>query len=610
MAKRVKERKGKAAAFGRRADIPEEFKWDLSGLYSDDEAWEKDFSLLSGLMEPLLALRGRLGESAATLDLALRLDDGLSRAIERLHAYAHLRSDEDTTDCRYQALDGRIRKKHAELAAALSWMRPEILALPEDRIAAFLAAPALSEMRRVLEIILRDRPHTLGPAEEKLLAMAAEPLSAAAGAFRMLNDADLRFPEVEDESGKKTELTHGNYLRFLQSPEREVRRRAFAAMYGTYKGVRNAMAGLLGGQVSRQVFLARARGFPSARSAALHDDQVDGEVYDSLVSAVRSALPDFFAYVSLRRRVLGLEKLDMYDQYAPLVAEVQEELPFSLAWRWVTQSLKPLGEQYCAAAGRALSERWMDVYETPGKRSGAYSSGCHDSLPFILLNHQDNLDSAFTLAHELGHSMHSLFSWRNQPHQYSGYRIFVAEVASNVNEALLCHHLLGIKKDAAWRAHLLNHRCDGFKGSVFRQTMFAEFEYLLHGLCEQGEALTADGISERYYGLNFDYYGPEVAPDRLIGLEWARIPHFYYNFYVYKYATGFAAAEALCRRILEGRAGAVDSYLRFLKAGSSGDPLDLLADAGVDLRRPEVIREALSGFRETVEELSGLLVRG
>jgi oligoendopeptidase F len=593
-----------------RSEIPASMTWDLSSLYADDAAWEADFAGAPGALEPLLALRGRLSESAATLRTALHEQDELERLLERLHTYAHLRNDEDLANQTTQGMFDRATSLYHDVSARLAWITPEIMAIPDERMRAFLSDPDLAYYRFALQVMLRFKPHTLSDSEERLLALAGEALGSPYKTFSRLNNADLRFPMVPDGKGGTAELSQGNFVVFLESRDRTVRKAAFEALYDTYGKLKNTLASTLDGAVKAAIFRTRARGYGSTLEASLFPDNVPPSVYDSLIEAIHERLPAFHRYVALRRQVLGLDRLDMYDMYVPLVPDFELEIGWEQAREWVLASLAPLGEEYCRIAASAFEQRWFDVLECQGKRSGAYSSGCYDSWPYMLLNYKGTLDSVFTLAHELGHSMHSHLANAAQGFRYADYAILVAEVASTTNEMLLTRHLLDQAGDPRLRAYLLNHLCDGFKGTVYRQVQFAEFERLLFDLAEKGEPLTHEALSERYYEINARAYGGEVQADRRIALEWMRIPHFYYNFYVYKYATGFSAAVALSEGILSGDPGRVEAYLGFLKAGASKDPLDVLRDAGVDLARPDAIVAALAKFDEVVADLRSELVGG
>jgi oligoendopeptidase F len=593
-----------------RSEIPQPMTWDLQSLYDSDKAWEADLAAFPARLDPLLALKGRLGSSAATLAQALTLQDDLERSLERLHTYAHLRNDEDLGNQAYQGMFDRATSLYHETVTAFAWMTPEIMAIPDATMQALLVAPELAFYRFALQVMLRGKPHVLSDPEERLLAMAGEALGSAHKTFSRLNNADLRFPTVPDGKGGTAELSQGNYVVFLENRDRSVRRAAFEALYDTYGGLKNTLSSTLDGAVKAAIFNTRARRFPSTLEASLFPDNVPRSVYDALIEAIHESLPAFHSYVSLRRRVLGLESLDMYDMYVPLVADFDLDVSWEQARRWVLASIAPLGAEYQAAAEQAFDQRWFDVLESRGKRSGAYSSGCYGSWPYILLNYKGTLDNVFTLAHELGHSMHTWLSNRNQGFRYADYAILVAEVASTTNELLLTDYLLRQTTDPRFRRYLLNHLCDEFKGTVYRQVQFAEFERLLFDLAEKGEPLTHESLGERYYAINARYYGSEVRADRRIALEWMRIPHFYYNFYVYKYATGFSAAVALSEGILSGDPSRTEAYLGFLKAGASKDPLDVLRDAGVDLERPQAVAAGLARFERVVKDLEKELLGG
>lgn len=587
-----------------RRDVPEALTWDLAPLYPSPEAWEADFARLDELAAPVLALQGKLDSVAAVAQL-FAAETALDRCLERLHTYAHLRHDEDTADDANQGREARIRARYAELAAQCAWITPELLAHPEAELRAWSEAPELKDCRRTLLKVLRNKPHVLSTAEETLLARAGEVLSASEQTYGLLTNADLVFPDVAGTDGRPVALTEGTYRTHLENPDRTLRKAAFGTLLGTYGKLQNTFAATLSATVKAHVFLAQARHFPSALEAALFDDQVPVAVYDGLIAAAHAALPLFHRYLDLRRRALQLPDLDMYDLYTPLVPACAAPVPMAQAREWVQDACRPLGSEYGAALQTAFSARWIDWPENKGKRSGAYSSGCYDSPPYLLLNHHDRLDDVFTLAHELGHSLHTWLANRAQPHRTAHYPIFLAEIASTVNELLLTHHLLGQKGDAPFRAHLLNHLCDSFKGTVFRQTMFAEFERDLHRWEEAGTPLTAEFLRGQYYELNQKYYGPGLAADPAIGLEWCRIPHFYYNFYVYKYATSFCAALVFARRLRAGEG--VDAYLGLLRSGGSQDPLDAVAAAGVDLQDAGVLREAFADFTGVLAALEAAL---
>lgn len=589
-----------------RSEVPEALTWDLAPLYASPEAWEADFARLGKAVEPVLAMQGKL-DSAAAVARLLDAETALDRLLERLHTFAHLRHDEDTAHDGNQVREARIRARYAEIAAQCAWITPELLAHPEEEIRAWMDAPELKDCRRTLLKVLRNKPHVLSSAEETLLARGAEVLSASEQTYGLLTNADMVFPDVPGPEGQPLPLTEGTYRVHLENPDRGVRKAAFESLLGGYGKLQNTLASTLSATVKAHVYLAQARKFSSALEAALFDDQVPGTVYDGLIGATHDALPLFHRYLDLRRRALGLPDLDMYDLYAPLVPSCAAKVPMAEARAWVRDACRPLGAEYGQALQTAFDARWIDWPESKGKRSGAYSSGCYDSPPYVLLNHHDRLDDVFTLAHELGHSLHTWLANRAQPPRTAHYPIFLAEIASTVNELLLTHHLLGRNGDAAFRAHLLNHLCDSFKGTVFRQTMFAEFERDLHRWEEEGTPLTAEFLRGKYYELNQKYYGPKLAAHPSIALEWCRIPHFYYDFYVYKYATSFCAALVFARRLRAGEG--VDAYLGMLRAGGSRDPLDAVAAAGVDLRDAAVLREAFAEFGGVLADLESALAQ-
>ncbi|MDD4116848.1 MAG: oligoendopeptidase F [Kiritimatiellae bacterium] len=587
-----------------RSEVPEALTWDLSPLYAAAEAWEADFARLDEVAAPVLALQGKL-DSAEAVARLMAAETTLDRLLERLHTYAHLRHDENTADNGHQAREARIRARYAELAAACAWITPELLSHPEEELRAWMEDPRLADSRRTLQKVLRNKPHVLSASEETLLARGSEVLSASEQTYSLLTNADLSFPDIPGPGGETLPLTEGTYRTYLEHPERDVRRAAFETLLTTYGKWRNTLASTLSSTVKAHAYMADVRHFPSALEAALFDDQVPVAVYNGLVDATREALPLFHRYLAVRQRALGLADLDMYDLYAPLVPSCAVDVPMEEARDWVREACRPLGEEYGAALETAFTARWIDWRENKGKRSGAYSSGCYDSPPYLLLNHHDRLDDAFTLAHELGHSLHTWLANRAQPHRMAHYPIFLAEIASTVNELLLTHQLLGRNPAPALRTHLLNHLCDSFKGTVFRQTMFAEFERDLHRWEDEGTPLTAEFLCEKYYELNQTYYGPGLTAHEAIAFEWARIPHFYYDFYVYKYATSFCAALVFARRLRAGEG--VDAYLGLLRSGGSRDPLEAVAAAGVDLRDAGVLREAFAEFGGVLGELETAL---
>ncbi|MCG0239001.1 MAG: oligoendopeptidase F [Firmicutes bacterium] len=589
----------------KREEIPEQYRWDLERIFPSDEAWEQEYQAVESLIPRLQAYQGTLAQSAARLLECLRLRDEIGQRVETLYAYASMRKDEDNTVARYQALHDRAVGLYSRATAAMAFIRPEILAIPDDRLEQFLAEePGLAVYRFHLEDIRREREHVRSPEVEALLAQAAEIAHSPAIIFSMLDNADIKFPTVRDEEGNEVELTKGRYLRLMESQDRRVRRDAFMALYGTYRKYINTLAASLAASVKKDVFYARARNYRSSLEAALFRDNIPVSVYHNLIATVRKNLPVLHRYMAVRKRLLGLDELHMYDIYVPLVRGVDRKIPYEEAAETVAAALAPLGEEYVSALREGLRSRWIDVYETAGKTSGAYSGGAYTTAPYILLNYQENVDSMYTLAHELGHSLHSYFTRRSQPYVYGDYTIFVAEVASTLNEALLTEYLLRNTDDPQLRRYIVNHQVETIRTTLFRQTMFAEFELAIHEQVERGEALTAESLCALYKELNEAYHGPEMVVDEEIALEWARIPHFYRAFYVYQYATGISAAMALARQILSEGRPAVERYLEFLRSGSSDYSIHLLRRAGVDMTSPEPVQAAIDHFARLVEDLA------
>ncbi len=587
-----------------RNEIDRNMTWDLSRLYADDAQWEKDFTEIDDEVKAFLKFKGRLAESPETLLAAFQADDELGLVLERLYVYAHLKADEDTGNSANRARLDRISAKHAWIGGECAWFQPELIAMDEKVFERYCNSPVLAFYKRTLDEIGKERRHTLSAAEERILSMSSDVLGTPYKTFSLLNDADLRFGEITGEDGRRAELTHGNYIKFLESPNREVRKAAFEATYDTYAGLKNTFSALLDANFKTAALNAELHKFPSALEASLFEDNVPLSVYNGLIDTVHENLESIHKYFRLRAGKLGLEKLDMYDIHTPLLPECKMEVEWKDAVQYVKDSLTVLGEEYHSAIDNAFEQRWIDIPECRGKRSGAYSSGCYGKPPYILLNYSGTLDSVFTLAHELGHSMHSYFSDRSQAFHYASYKIFVAEVASTTNELLLHHHLMEKAPDDSIRAYLLNHLADEVRGTVFRQTMFAEFERDMSALAEAGTPLTADLLSEKYFALNSLYHGDAVCPDDRIRWEWARIPHFYYDFYVYKYATGFSAAVALSKKIL---AGEIEPYMGFLKAGDSKDVLDIMKDAGVDFCTGKPVEACMRFFDGTVDRLAEII---
>ena len=577
--------------------------WDLTPLYADLKAWQRDFDTIRGKTAEFAAVRGTLAHSPAQLKKAIETSLELDRLVEKVYTYSHLTLDQDTTVDPSRARHGKLQALLAELAPQEAFFVPELLKIPDADMQKFLKSKLLAPYRRYLKEILEEKPHVLSEPEEKLLGAFSNLLHLPGEFFEALNDTDLDFGFVRDEKGKRQALTHGTYRVLMESPSREVRKRTFHKLYRSYRQFRNTFAAALDGTVRRHTVSAAVRHHASALEAALSADRVPESVYRDLIASVHEKLPAFHDYLELRRRILKLDALDMYDIYNPLLPGCRKSYSFGQAAELVRQAVRPLGEEYGRILEKAFEQHWIDAPERKGKRSGAYSSGCFDSFPYVLMTFKGNLNDVFTLAHELGHSMHSYFSNHTQPYVYADYKIFVAEVASTTNEILLFEHLLENSSDPRFRAYLFGHMADEIRGTIYRQTMFAEFELFMHETVEKGVPLTAELLSEKYRELNQLYHGPRVSPDPDIALEWARIPHFHYNFYVYKYATGMSAALKLAQNIRSGDPALRDAYLGFLKAGSSKDVLDIMKDAGVDLSTPEPVRTALDRFGGIVRSL-------
>ena len=590
-----------------RKEVPPSDTWDLTRLYATDADWESAFMKWESRVPETANYKGTLGDGPAALKAFFDFDRELEREGDKLGTYAFLRTTEDVAEGRYQAMKMRYVGVAARAAEMGSFFRPELLALPEATLSGYLKSPELTEYKLLLERLARYKPHTLTAGEERVLALQMEPARTAHNVFDQLVDADLTFGRIEVRPGEEIELTHGSYMACLENPDREVREAAFRQYYQSFQNHANTLAATLDGSVRQDVFAARCRHFESARAAALFPDNVPEAVYDNLVGAVRNHLPAVHQYYQLRRRVMKLPDIHFYDVYLPMVGGVTKRANWAEAVELVVDGLRPLGSDYTSALAQGLRGRWCDRYENKGKHSGAFSSGCYDSDPFILMNYQDEVfDHVYTLAHEAGHSMHTLHS-KNQPFQYSQYTIFVAEVASTFNEQLLGRHLISQARDDRERAYFLNREIDDIRKTVVRQTMFAEYEMVIHKLAEANEALTLDRLRAEYQSLLDAYFGSEFALDPELSLEGLRIPHFYRAFYVYKYATGLAAAVALAERVAGGGKAELDAYLGFLRSGSSKDPLDLLRDAGVDMATPGPVAATLERFSKLVAELEALV---
>ena len=592
----------------KRGEIAEEFTWDLRDMFPDDAAWEKEYEALKEMPARVAAFRGRLGESAEQLLGFFRLQDELELRLTPLHTYASCASDQDTSNGFYQDMRGKATNTYIAIASAAAFATPEIMAIDEDRLNLFyIVQPGLETYRRSIYQIRRRAAHILSAEEERLLAAAGEIANAPDQIGSTFRDADVRFDPVTDGEGREHPLTNGTFVPLEESADRILRRNAFAGYYSRMGQFRNTIAATLDAEFKQRLFFSRARKYPDTLTAALDATEVPPEVYTNLIEAVHANLDKMYRYVALRKKLLGLDELHMYDVYTPLVAGATRKIGIEEAKATVLEALSVMGEDYTALLREGFSNRWLDVYENGGKRGGAYSSGSSRPHPYVLLNHKDTLDSMFTLAHEMGHALHSWHSCRYQPVCTSDYVIFVAEVASTCNEVLLVRHLLKKTTDPTERAYLINHFLDSFKGTVYRQTMFAEFELMMGRLAEQGETLTADVLCEKYHALNRLYFGPDMISDDEIALEWTRIPHFFYNYYVFQYATGFSAAVALADRILTEGESAVADYKKVLSGGCSTDPISLLKIAGVDMSTPDPVNAALALFGELLDEMEKLV---
>ena len=586
-----------------RSTIENKFKWTIDEMYPNEESIEKDIQKVKELIEEVKKYKGILADSEENLFKALNISEETSRILQNLYVYTHMKSHEDTRINKNQGNATKTDMLSTELSMATSYMVPEIIAMDSEKLENYLKTEKLSHYKKYVDDILRLKPHTLNEREEELLAAVADLSGVPENVYDMLSFADLQFPEIEDENGEKVRVTHSNFSLFLKSKDARVRKDAFEAMYGVYGQYKNTFASTLYGGIKSEIFYAKTRKYESALRGSLFQDNVSVDVYNNLIDAVHENLDTLNDYIDLKKKFLGLDKINMYDLYVPLTESFDMEIPYEKAQKIILEALKPLGEEYLENVKKAFAEGWIDVYGNEGKQGGAYSWGSYDSKSYILMSYKDDLNSLFTLIHEMGHSMHSFYSKNNQPYLYSGYKIFVAEVASTLNELLLINYLLKNAKSKEERVYLLNYYLEQFRTTVYRQTMFAEFEKICHGKVEEGEPLTAEDFNNIYYDLNKKYYGESCEVNEEIALEWARIPHFYSNFYVYKYATGFSAASALSKQILEEGESAVSRYKEFLKSGGSEFPLDQLRKAGIDMEKKESVDEALHVFKDLVKQL-------
>lgn len=590
-----------------RNEINEKDTWDLSTIFETDQKWEEELALLTEDTKEAASLEGHLLDSAESLlNITERYLD-LSRRLEKLYVYAHMKNDQDTRVAKYQEYYAKAMTLYSQLDQVFSFYEPEFMAITEEQYQNFLAEePKLQPYKHFFDKLLQNKEHVLSQREEELLAGAGEIFGAASETFAILDNADIVFPFVKDEDGNEVQLSHGVYMRLVESKNREVRRGAYEALYSTYEQYQHTYAKTLQTNVKVQNYRAKVRNYKSAREAALAANFVPESVYDNLVSAVRKHLPLLHRYLALRSKILGIPDLKMYDVYTPL-SSVEYSFTYEEALKKAEEALAVLGEDYLSRVKRAFSERWIDVYENQGKRSGAYSGGSYDTNAFMLLNWQDNLDNLFTLVHETGHSMHSSYTRETQPYVYGDYSIFLAEIASTTNENILTEKLLQEVQDDATRFAILNNFLDGFRGTVFRQTQFAEFEHAIYQADQNGEVLTSEFLNNLYADLNQEYYGLSKEDNPQIQYEWARIPHFYYNYYVYQYSTGFAAASALAEKIVHGSQDDRDRYIDYLKAGKSDYPLNIMRKAGVDMEKEDYLNDAFAVFERRLDEFEALV---
>ncbi|WP_282936744.1 oligoendopeptidase F [Paenibacillus sp. RC67] len=589
----------------KRNDVPAEHRWQLEDLFPNQQAWDKEYQEVKEALQKVGAFQGKLKDPAA-IKQCFELEDSISLHMERLYVFSNMKHHEDTADSTYQALSDKAKRLSVETGEALSFISPEILSLSDDELHQLINNPELKFYKRTLDEMIREKQHVLSKSEEALLAQVGNLSQAPNTIYGMLNNADLKFPKVKNEQGEEVELTHGRYIQFLESRNREVRKEAFQAMYATYGKNKNTIGATLAANVTKNIFYSKVRKYPSTLEMSLYGDNINKEVYTNLIDTIHQSLPLMYRYMELRRKLLKVDELHMYDLFAPLVDEYKMDITYEQAQATVEDSLKPLGQDYLNILKEGFKDRWIDIYENEGKRNGAYSWGAYGTHPYVLLNHKDNLNSMFTLTHEMGHAIHSYLSDANQEYRYAQYTIFLAEVASTLNEALLMDYLLKKSTDPKEKMYLLTYYMDQFRTTVFRQTMFAEFEKIIHEKTEQGESLTPQEFSKIYYDLNVLYYGKDMVVDKDIEMEWARIPHFYNSFYVYKYATGFSAATSFAKQILEEGQPAVDRYLGFLKSGGSDYSINILKRAGVDMSSPEPIQQAMDVFKDLLEQMEQL----
>ena len=589
-----------------REEIEDSFKWSIEKIYENEELWEGDFINAKALIQEFSDFQGKIFDGRTLLD-SLELFEKLHLKLVKIYTYARMKKDEDNRESKYQALADRGQGLMVEMESAISFYVPELLELSDEDLEVFYRdEKGLDKYKHFLSDVFRQKAHVRSVSEEQILAQMGEIAQSAQNIFGMLNNADIKFPEIENEKGEKIELTKGNFVQFMENPDRRVRRDAFQALYGVYHQFRNTFATSLISNIKKNVFYAKVKKYDSPRGAALFSSNIPIDVYDTLVDTINKHLPLMHRYVSLRKRLLELDELHIYDLYTPVVKGVSLNYSYKEAQELLLKGLKPLGDEYIAIMKEGFDNRWVDVFENKGKTGGAYSWGTYESYPYILMNYKGTIDHVFTLAHEMGHSLHSYLTSQNQPFIYANYKIFVAEVASTVNEAILMDYMIKNTDDKKLKMYLINQYLEQFRGTVFRQTMFAEFEKITHELVEKGEALTADRLSSIYHDLNVKYYGADILVDEEVDMEWARIPHFYNSFYVYQYATGYSAAIALSKQILQEGAPALQRYLGFLKSGDSDYSINVLKRAGVDMTSEKPVLAAMEVFAGLIDELEEL----
>ena len=602
----VEEKNNKGTKVLERVEISEEFKWSIENMYQDESHWENDYNRVKELIEEFSQYQGKLNNSKGLLN-ALNLYEMLYEKALKVYTYAKMKRDEDNTNTKYQGLTDKAQGLYIKTESAVAFFVPEILQISEEEINQYYSEKdELKKYQHYLSEILRHKEHVLSIEEEQIIAQAGEIAHASQDIFTMLNNADMKFPTILDENGEEVEVTHGNFIQLLESSDGRVRKDVFSALYNTYNSFKNTLATTFSSNLKKDYFFAKVKKHKSSIDAALFDNNIPIDVYDKLIDTIHENLHLMHRYVNLRKKMLGVDELHMYDLYTPMIKDIEMSVSYEKAKELIMKGLEPLGKEYINILKSGFENRWVDVYENAGKTSGAYSWGTYDSYPFILMSYKDNVDSMFTLAHEMGHSIHSYYTAQNQPFIYSDYKIFVAEVASTVNEALVMDYMLKNTKDLNEKMYLLNYYLEQFRTTVYRQTMFAEFEKITHDKIQIGEALTVDDLNKIYHDLNVKYYGPDIVVDSHIDIEWARIPHFYNSFYVYQYATGYSAAIAFSKQILEEGEIAANRYIEFLKSGSSDYSINVLKKAGVDMTSSEPIKSALKVFESLLDQMENI----